>query len=416
MKVEHVLAQRITQGGKCAFLFSLPISVALELLEIPDPTHPFPDNRRVSKRHALDFGNYWEANVNGWIVPPLLLDAANAIKFKVISSDGRNRELVNLELSAADHQVLRILDGQHRILGWHLKKVELDKRLEDSTSMFNKLVIEDSKRESEIVLSAIKITTDTIQRLEDEYVTINLLDSLSKELHQQYFVDIAKNALGINKTVQAKFDSASVINRVTQKIIKQNSLFKNRVDMEKTSCSGSNPNLLAVVNVSDVTRHACFGVNRKVTSKRESSYTDQVLEVNVNTFLASMVKKIPQLRQIIDGTLAPAVFREKFMLGSGTIWRCLAGTFYETCVITDDDAGTIEIDESQLKKFEKFLELLSRDMGLPISRQWFATTLFPTRRSKAPSSRAQDLEAMVGLMSAYARNGVLFVPKKPSGL
>jgi hypothetical protein len=94
----------------------------------------------------------------------------------------------------------------------------------------------------------------------------------------------------------------------------------------------------------------------------------------------------------------------------------LAGAFYETCVITDDDDGTIEIDPKQLRYFEKFLELFSENMQLPISRQWFATTLFPTRRSKAPSSRAQDLSSMVELMTAYSRNGQLFVPKNPSGL
>ena len=110
-----------------------------------------------------------------------------------------------------------------------------------------------------------------IKRLEQENVSINLIDSLSAKKHQQFFVDIAKNALGINKTVQAKFDSASIINRVTQELIKSHPLFENRIDMEKTSCSGSNSNLLTVVNVSDISRHACFGVNRMITAKRNSS-------------------------------------------------------------------------------------------------------------------------------------------------
>ena len=104
------------------------------------------------------------------------------------------------------------------------------------------------------------------------------------------------------------------------------------------------------------------------------------------------------------------------MLGSGTIWRCLAGAFYETCVVNDDDQGLIGIDPKQLAYYENFLELFAENMRLPISRQWFATTLFPTRRSKAPSSRAQDLILMVELMTAYSRNGQLFVPKNPSGL
>lgn len=416
MTIEKVLAQRIKRIGNSTFLFSLPIGLALELLEIPDPAHPFPDNRRVSKKHAMDFGNYWESHESDWIVPPLLLDSSLTLNFELLSRKSHETELVELELVSGDRETLRILDGQHRILGWYLKQIELESRLTDATSAYNKLIISGAKKESEIVMGEIDRIRGIIHRLKSEHVAINLLDSLTPQLHQQFFVDIAKNALGINKTVQAKFDSASIVNRVTQKLIKSHPLFENRIDLEKTSCSGANPNLLTVVNVSDITRHACFGVNRQVTAKRENNYKDDVLEENVKTFLDSIVNQIPQLNQVIEGRLKPEALREKYMLGSGTIWRCLSGAFYETCVIIDDDEGTIEIDKSQLRKFEKFLSLFGENMTLPISREWFATNLFPIKRSKAPSSRAQDLESMVGLMSAWTSNGRLFTPKNPNGL
>jgi len=413
---QKVLAQRIKRTENSTFLFSLPIELALELWEIPDPGHPFPGNRRVSIKHAMDFGNYWENHAEDWIVPPLLLDSALTLNFELLSKNSHETELVELELIGGDRESLRILDGQHRILGWYLKKIELDSRLGDATSAYNKLIIAGAKKESELVMLEIDRIKEVMNRLRNEHVAVNLLDSLTPQLHQQFFVDIAKNALGINKTVQAKFDSASIVNRVTQSLIKNHPLFEGRIDLEKTSCSGANPNLLTVVNVSDITRHACFGVNRQVTAKRENNYKDEVLEENVTIFLDSVVKQIPQLSQIIDGRMRPETLRENYMLGSGTIWRCLSGTYYETCVIIDDEEGTIEIDRSQLKKYEKFLGLFSENMTLPISREWFATNLFPIKRSKAPSSRAQDLEAMVGLMSAWTRNGRLFFPKNPNGL
>jgi hypothetical protein len=129
-----------------------------------------------------------------------------------------------------------------------------------------------------------------------------------------------------------------------------------------------------------------------------------------------MVKNVPQLQLVLSGNLRAPDFREKYMLGSGTIWRCLAGAYYEACVIVNDLEGTIELDLSQVRKFERFVSLFADQMELPINREWFATTLFPIRRSKAPSSRAQDLDAMVGLMTAWTRNGRLFFPKTPSGL
>jgi len=104
------------------------------------------------------------------------------------------------------------------------------------------------------------------------------------------------------------------------------------------------------------------------------------------------------------------------LLGSGTIWRCLAGAFYEVCVVLDEESGSIYLDQDQVKEFTKFVELFSENMGLPINSQWFATTLFPLRHSKAPSSRAQDLESMVGLFTAWTQNGRLFSPRSPAGL
>jgi hypothetical protein len=412
----QIIALHIKRARNSGYLFSLPINLALELLEIPDPAHPFPDNRRVSKKHAMNFGNYWENHEFDWIVPPLLLDSSRKLDYETSSSDVELCHLVKLQLEGGDREVLRILDGQHRILGWYLKRLELDARLSDATSAYNKLVIAGARRESEIVLEEIDRIRRIVVRLETEHVAINLLDSLSTQLHQQFFVDIAKNALGINKTVQSKFDNASIINRVTQGLIKSHELLANRIDLEKTSCSGSNPNLLTVVNIADITRHACFGINRNVTAKRENNYKDEILYENVATFLNSMVKQVPQLRKIVDGTLSPETLRENFMLGSGTIWRCLAGAYYESCVIVDDEQGTIEIDRVQLRKFEKFLTQFADNVDLPISREWFATDLFPLKRSKAPSSRLQDLESMVGLMAAWSQNEQIFSPRNPTGL
>lgn len=306
-----VLAQKISRANSNSYLFALPISIALELLEIPDPAFPFPDNQRVNKKHAMEFGNYWEDHVHDWVVPPLLLDCPETLTFKQVSTSKPGTELVELTLPKSDREVLRILDGQHRILGWYLKKIDLDARLTDSNTSYNKAVIAGEKREAAVFLEHIAQIEKTIDRLQNEKVSINLIDSLNQKMHQQFFVDIAKNALGINKTVQAKFDSSSIINRVTQSIIKNHPLLQDRIDLEKTSCSGINPNLLTVVNISDITRGTCFGVNRRVTARRENNYQDEVLEANARRFLDIMVKNVPQLQLVVSGSLRSPDFREK---------------------------------------------------------------------------------------------------------
>jgi hypothetical protein len=322
-------------------------------------------------------------------------------------------EVVEIELSPSEKRAFRILDGQHRILGWYLKKLELDTQLVTLTSDYNTSSIDGDKVAIERISSEIARTRFTLSRIENEHVVINLIDSVGIDRHKQFFVDIAKNALGINKTVQSKFDTSSVVNRVTKLIISEHPLFRDRIDFEKTTCSGTNPNLLTVVNVADITRHACFGIGARVTERRENTYGDQELESNISSFLDTMVANIPQLGMIVEGTLSPGEFREQYMLGSGTVWRCLAGTFYETCVVIDDELGIIRRDFMQVQKYELFLRNFSANMSLPISRSWFATKLFPDQRSKAPSSRSQDLRAMVKLMTSYVETGQLFVRNTP---
>jgi hypothetical protein len=410
MNSVRVLAQRITRPHNSHYLFSISIETALSLLEIPDPSHPFPDNRRVSKKHAMDFGNYWEKHETDWIVPPLLLDSAIKLEYRSSKFSNEQSEVVELELTKGDREVLRILDGQHRVLGWYLKKLELESRLKDSVSLYNKLLIENSVREAELIVREIDHIELVISRMKTEKISVNLLDSLSQKLHQQFFVDIAKNALGINKTVQSKFDTASIINRVTQSLIRSHPLLENNVDLEKTSCSGSNPNILTVVNVSDITRHACFGIASRVTERKENTFSDSELETNVRRFLDIIQESIPQLAEIVNRRITAGELRENYLIGSGTIWRCLAGTFYEACVIVDEKDGTIQLDENRVNKFERFIRKFSMQMDLPISDDWFGTALFPLMRSKAPSSRTQDLLSMVSLMTAWTLNGELFEP------
>jgi DGQHR domain-containing protein len=416
MKFEEVVAQKIDRGDSANYLFAISIEVALSLLEIPDPAFPFPDNRRVNKKHAMDFGNYWEKQVDNWIVPPLLLDCTSELKTSALEIAGNDSELVKLSLPLEPSGTLRILDGQHRILGWYLKRLELGSRIQDETTNYNKAIIAGDSQSARIATDQINYATEQRKRFRGELVAINLVDSLSAERHQQFFVDIAKNALGINKTVQAKFDSASIINRVTRDLIERNELLADKVDLEKTTCSGSNTNLLTVVNVSDVVRHLCFGINSRVTSKKENRYKDEDLYGVCDVFFDSMIDGFPQLKKIKSGHMSPLELRKNYLLGSGTIWRCLAGAFYEACVIRDDELGSIEVDMRRRKRFVDFLSEMSNEMEYPISRKWFGTQLFPNRDSKAPSSRLQDLDTMVELMTAWIDNAEMFQPGNAKGL
>jgi len=405
-----LIAQRISYGSRESLLLSLSINDALDVVEIPDPNFPFPGNRRVSKKHAIEFGNYWENAVDGWIVPPLLLDCEIEIARSDVSPSRQSEFICNIKLNDLEHSDLKILDGQHRILGWFLKREEIERNIFEETKKYNQAVFSKDKAQLRRSEHQLDLLRKTKERFSSEKVALNILDSLTREMHQQFFVDIARNALGINKTVQAKFDSASVINRVAQDLIKNHPLLTDRVDLEKTSCSGTNKNLLSVVNVADIVRHCSFGINARVTMKRENLYSDgDVLSV-ANEFLNIMLHNLSVLRKVKEGVYSTSSLRKENLIGSGTMWRCFAGAFNKVCVKRDGQNGSLSIDANGKKRFERLVLRLSNQLYLPINHHWFATGLFPSKTSSAPLSRSQDLEALVALLVRWADAGELFSP------
>jgi len=415
LKIHTVTAQKISRGRGETYLFALPISIALKLLEIPDPAYPFAGNRRVNKGHAQNFGDYWESNENSWVVPPVLLDSNRELKSRQAPTESIFTKLVNIDFEEVKDPEIRILDGQHRIYGWYLKQLDLDSRLKDATSSFNKAI---AGGKSDLVNAAdktIQYLNHHIKRLDTEYVAINLIDGLDQKSHEQFFVDIAKNALGINKTVQSKYDTRFVVNRVTKKLYESHPLLVDRTELEKTKCSESNPNILSIVNIADIVRALCFGINSRVTPEREAVMQDDSMLKVSSLFFDLMVKNFPPIEMIIKKRLTPKELREKHLIGSSTMWRCFAGGFFEFCVVLDTENGRVEIDEARLRKYEKMLHSISLVSSYPISKDWMNTEQFPNRESKAPHSRTQNLIGMAQLLASWAESGELFSPKNTRG-
>lgn len=409
-------AQIVRTGERAMYLFPIPISDLLEVVEIPDPSHPFPGNRRVSKKHAAEFGNYWEDKQGNWIVPPILLDSGEVIQVSDPLSDGSEVRSCTVHLPPESTETLHILDGQHRVLGWYLKSREIDLRLDAATTAYNKAVLKNDDAAMKVAESEINHLNNVNLRFKNEFVSIQLVDQLDDVAHKQFFVDIAKNALGINKTVQSKFDTSSIVNRVAQSLIDSHRFLRGRVDLEKTSCSGTNQNLLSVVNVADLVRHSCFGVSARVTARRESVYEDDQLFEVVASFIDIVVRSSDDLKRVQSSDLKVSQLRQESLLASSTVWRGLAGGFFEACVVPDDEAGTLSIDKRMLRRYEQMMVELADSMELPISRNWMNTKLFSSRTSKAPLSRTQDLKALSDLVASWAQSGKPFDPPNARNL
>lgn len=416
MTVHTTEARVLEQGNVVSFITTLPINKLLEILEIPDPNVPFEDNRRVKIKHAREFGDYWENQMKGWIVPPLILDTEDNLLRRPIASMSEN--FCEIELPITKKWKLHILDGQHRVLGWHLKQRDIEKRLEEAHNQYNRAVFAKNVNLQQQSNQEIKMLKYLQQRLELEQVGVLIVTGINRQVHRQFFVDIAKNALGINKTVQAKFDVSSIVNRVASNIMESHPLLVNRVDTESTKCSGENENFLSVVNLADIIRHVGFGINNRVSSKKELIYSDDDLYQLSLSFFDIFSNEMSVLEKIQNGSVSAKLLRENSLLGSGTIWRCLAGAYHNYCVVDEEyeiqdvKRRKLSFNRTQQKKFISFVREFNLHSELPIERNWLSTGFFPKKTSTGPTSRSQDLLGMVKLFELWIDSGTLFEPRR----
>src|SRR5271166_3377474 len=111
-------ATRYKQGGRTVFSLDLALTQIAGLLPAPDPAHPTEGNRRIKEAHAKAFGEYVRSQPD-WVAPALVLRAPDIFKFEARESIG-GTEFGVISFPRLASTDLRILDGQHRILGIHM--------------------------------------------------------------------------------------------------------------------------------------------------------------------------------------------------------------------------------------------------------------------------------------------------------
>lgn len=405
---KEVMAQRYRKGNhRWVYIISLPLHLIPTHLPIPDPETPFPGNRRVNKRHADKFGEYWRSTEK-WATPPLLLDTMYPLgkgfesEFEVAGV-----EFGRLKLPHNSAAELDILDGQHRILGW---KSAIDGIAQDLKSARMELQrSREAENESGVQIYAAKVEALTLEqeRLHTEYVTLELMEGITLEDHKQVFHDIAVNARGITKSVTVSFDRRNVLNRIAMDLAETHELLAGRVDMEKDRVVGGNENLVSGRNLVDLVRHVALGIDGRMTARRESEMRESALADMAELFLKALTDCFPDMQKVMDDEVEAVDLRERSLLASPTVLRVLAGAYHIIAVDLSDETRPHVTAEGDAKARKLFAEL-SGHMAFPVEDGWLATGFFPSKESKAPSSRAQDLKALTKEIADWADEGTPF--------
>lgn len=405
----EVLAQRSMRGEhRRAYVLSLPLYLIGTYLPVPDPDQPFPGNRRVNKRHAEKFAEYWTEN-SDWVTPPLLIDTTAPLhedfdaKFQ---AGGVEFGVLRIRQNSASS--FDILDGQHRILGWKLAGEHIAEQLKSYRGNLQRAKELQDLDTQRIWNDRIAKTQAVEKRYTSEYVTVEILQGLDEDDHRQAFNDIATNALGITKSVTVSFDRRSMINRVAIDAATGIELLDGQVDWEKDRVAGRNEHLISGRNLADIVRHVALGIQGRMTRRRELEMSESAVSGLVDRYFEALVECFPQLQDLQDGKFDAVDMREGSMILSPTILRVLAGAFHNLAVDFSDEKFP-RLDAAGYQRVKELFKSLSGHMAFPLHEGWYETGYFAERTSKAPMSRAQDLTGLTTTLTAWGEAGDIFI-------
>lgn len=391
---ERFYATRYRQGQRTVFSLDLSLTQIASLIPPPTAGKAAEGNRMVKEAHARAFGEYVRTKKD-WVAPALVLRAPDIFKFEVRETIGGTEfgVLAFPKLAATD---LRILDGQHRILGIHLAIQGIADDLEKARTL-----VAAAKRNEEIpdVIGKLQGRVDELmsqrERFSKERTSLQIFVEDDQQAYKQMFFDIADNALGITSSVRARFDSRKVVNRSLEAVMKH-ALLKGRVDPEQDRMGRNNPNLMGAKQVAEIVRTLVVGIDGRIGRRLEDELSEDALVQKSNDFFDVLLESFPPLAQVADEELTPEDLRKTNMLGSTVMLRVLAGVYTE---LTDrrafDDDDVVEY----FSKLAPHMAGSAKEDGIWIAHM--DDDVFAVG-ALAPRSRRQDLKQLRDTLVKWA--------------
>lgn len=396
------VAVKLVQGGRTVYAIQLPLADVSRVLPVPDPNHPTPGNRKVDAKHANDFGQYVRVHAE-WVAPPLLVrDNGKCAFTKQLELPGG----IEVGLLDIPHgAVVKIVDGQHRVLGLHdalrriaLEEDELQERLARAR---------DRGQDTADIDQRLAALAAERQRFATEHLGVYVYEEGSPDAYEQMFFDVADNALGIRQAVKVRFDNRKLINRTFDPVAKH-TLLQGRIDVEQDRITGNNPNLLGAKHVIEIVRSVNVGVMGRITKKREAELDEEEIVENAMAFLDTLVDGFPELAEVADGTSTPGQLRASRITASITMLRVLAGVFHNLVLAPEE-----EEERWPAEDVAEFFGRLAPHMVAPVPTGsiWLTAKEFTdvpdfTRGAYGPQARSQNIKHLTEVITGWALDGL----------
>ncbi len=410
---DEYLATRFQQGGRDVYCIDLSVPQLVATLPKPDPNRTLDGNRKINERHAESFATYVRENER-WVIPPLLLRASEGVfEFKPQKGIG-GTEWGVLTLPRLARNDLKIVDGQHRILGFHLAFGEQTDELDAAKGKLASVKRRGGAAEKRQQQREVKKISTERQRLAAERVAVQIVIVDAEDEYKQMFVDIAQNARGITKSVQARFDSRFIVNRCLDAVM-EHRLLKDHVDTERDRILGQNENLMGVKHVADTVRTVQVGIAGRITKKREAELTETKLIDDANLFLDTLVEGFTDYMAIADSVLTAPELRARSLLASVTMQRMLAGVYHDLLFAPQTNQVRPPRDSAEPERIRvprprsraevvRFFQSLAPHMSAPVTEDsvWVKETNQFSAGDSAPRAAAPDLKELTMTVRNWA--------------
>ena len=436
--------QAVNMHGRKTFVAMMKVSSLKDLMPEVKVGESIDTNREVNEKRVAELAEYYVRSGDRVVIPPILADTHLDFEFQkggelsVDVNDSNKIEVGILQIPLAVDDAMIILDGQHRVAGLVKAYRETLAGLKNLEDERDRLMDQESDPLQRERLRSVNTEIATLQALEARFkrdtVTVEIRTNTPRDLHKEWFVTIADNAKGINKSERARLDTINMSSLVAKKVCDKHILLSGnigdsgqpRVDFRNNMAKRSSDTIYSLDNIRNVVKNIAFSAEKKETARLERSMVDKSDDIVAESLkffdaLVSNVSEYEKLSKITSGYTG-AAFRKESLYGSPTMLRALAGA-YHSLVLKDESKNKakasfdLKHNSSGYKKFIELLNNLNQFMDLKIHNQnlgeidihpkWRATTLF-RESGLAPQSGFQDLAKLVELLTDWGKSGKVF--------
>ena len=401
---EAFYATRYRQGGRTVYLIALTPDQIINNIPRPNPEVKNPGNREIRPRHAREFANYYLTRDN-WVIPGVILRSPNIFHFTTdLDVDDQSAQFGTLSYPKRKRGDIQILDGQHRILGFHIATEILEaerqkaydqlRRAQRTSEKGSKVIRDAEKRIAEIEAKQ--------KRFFAERVAVEVQVTDDPVAYKQMFFDIADNALGITASERVGFDSAKVANRAYA-LVATHPLLQGRIDEKNNRLGRTSDYLLTARHVAEIIRATNLGINGRFGKVMEQESSEVEVARKTTDYFDMLVRVFPQLKNVEKGILAPSQLRQVSVLGSPLFLRILAGVAHE-----------LHEHAWSPKQIEEFFAVIGKHVEVPVHENsiWWTQTPEETfdLGGVGPNARRQDIMNLYGRILDWAILGAEAYP------